>query len=146
MEDKLETKPFDGLKPEELLTLDEAIKFLGTSKPTLYRLLRQDEIKGLKVGRQWRFRAADLTAYMERSPVAVAAAPKGDLEKALAFFDREPSPPEAGGDAERMTGLLARQILRYALDARGPASPPCACADASAKTAKSLSAFPKNRH
>ena len=120
MQDKLETKPFDGLKPEELLTLDEAVKFLGTSKPTLYRLLGQDEIKGLKVGRQWRFRTTDLIAYMERSPVAVAAAPKGDLEKALAFFDRElaASDPEAVHDAEKMTSLLAHQILRYALDAR----------------------------
>ena len=71
---------------EELLSLDEAVKFLGTSKPTLYRLLGQDEIKGLKVGRQWRFRKVDLIAYMERGPVAVAAAPQGDLDVELAFF------------------------------------------------------------
>ena len=77
----------EASKPsEELLSLDEAVKFLGTSKPTLYRLLGQDEIKGLKVGRQWRFRRADLIAYMERGPVAVAAAPKEDLDMELAFF------------------------------------------------------------
>ena len=58
---------------EDLLTLDEAVQFLGTSKPTLYRVLALGELRGLKVGRQWRFRRSDLTAYMERSPVAAAA-------------------------------------------------------------------------
>ena len=41
-------------------------------------------LKGLKVGRQWRFRKADLVAYMERSPVAVAAAPSDVLDGELA--------------------------------------------------------------
>ena len=71
---------------EELLNLDEAVKFLGTSKPTLYRLLGKDEIKGLKVGRQWRFRKTDLMAYMQRSPVAFAAAPTQDLDRETRLF------------------------------------------------------------
>jgi len=102
---------------EDLLTLDEAVKFLGTSKPTLYRLLGLDEIKGLKVGRQWRFRKADLTAYMERSPVAFAAAPKEDLDMELAFFADQLSEPEPDmlGDLETKTIRLAHKIMQLAI-------------------------------
>ena len=107
---------------EELLSLDEAVKFLGTSKPTLYRLLGQDEIKGLKVGRQWRFRKADLIAYMERSPIAFAAAPKEDLDMELAWFDThlglEPEETEDRADAETKTDALARRIMRLAIQLR----------------------------
>jgi len=105
---------------EELLSLDEAVKFLGTSKPTLYRLLGQDEIKGLKVGRQWRFRRADLIAYMERGPVAVAAAPKEDLDMELAFFDQQLSVEETdtSGDPEAKTIRLAHKIMQLAIGAK----------------------------
>jgi excisionase family DNA binding protein len=105
---------------EELLTLDEAVKFLGTSKPTLYRLLGLDEIKGLKVGRQWRFRKADLVAYMERGPVAFTAAPTEDLDRELAFFAQQLSEPEADGiaDAETKTIRLAHKIIQLALMAK----------------------------
>src|SRR5579862_5029545 len=74
---------------EELLTLEESVQFLGTSKPTLYRWLAQGEIKGLKVGKQWRFRRADLVAYLQRDPLAVAAAPEAVVERELAFFADE---------------------------------------------------------
>ena len=105
---------------EELLSLDEAVKFLGTSKPTLYRLLGQDEIKGLKVGRQWRFRRADLTAYMERGPVAVAAAPKEDLDMELSFFADQLSEPEPdqSGDPEAKTVRLAHKIIQLAIQSK----------------------------
>lgn len=114
----------DELLKDELLNLDEAVKFLGTSKPTLYRLLGQDAIKGLKVGRQWRFRKADLIAYMERSPVAVAAAPALDLDGELGFFAgqlqqvgellTEPLDEEAN-PGERKTIQLAQSILKLAI-------------------------------
>ena len=104
---------------EELLTLDEAVKFLGTSKPTLYRLLGQDEIKGLKVGRQWRFRRADLIAYTERGPVAVSAAPKEDLDVELAFFHEQLGQTETeNGDGEAKTVRLSHQILKLAIQAQ----------------------------
>lgn len=114
------TAPHENPALEDLLNIDEAVKFLGTSKPTLYRLLGQDEVKGLKVGRQWRFRKADLTAYMERSPVAFAAAPKQDLERELTFFAGEigQKEPEFSGDAEAKTIRLAHQIIRLAIETK----------------------------
>jgi excisionase family DNA binding protein len=74
---------------QELLDLDAAVQFLGTSKPTLYRLLRQGELKGLKVGRQWRFRKPDLEAYMERGRLAAATAPTPELETEISHFSAE---------------------------------------------------------
>jgi general secretion pathway protein E len=73
---------------EVLLSFDEAVKFLDTSKSTLYRLLSQEEIQGVKVGKQWRFRKADLTAYIQRSPVAVAVDEnsRAALDTELAFL------------------------------------------------------------
>src|ERR1041385_8737742 len=74
---------------EELLTLAEAVEFLGTSRPTMYRWLERGDVKGLKVGKQWRFRKTDLVAYLERGPVAAAAAPAEELEQETAFFAAE---------------------------------------------------------
>jgi excisionase family DNA binding protein len=72
-----------------LLTLDEAARFLNVSKPTLYRMLNQGDLQGLKAGRQWRFSKFDLMRYMKRGPVAVAAAPVEVLEPELSYFRNE---------------------------------------------------------
>jgi excisionase family DNA binding protein len=114
--------------PDTALSMDEAAQYLGTSKPTLYRLLRQGDLKGLKVGKQWRFRKGDLIAYMERNPVAVAAAPAAELDDEIAFYEEEirragaelpefgekPSDPSA-----RRTDTLVRQIIALTLRAGG---------------------------
>src|SRR5215831_16412137 len=109
---------------EELLTLDDAVQFLGTSRPTLYRVLGQGNLKGLKVGRQWRFRKADLIAYMERGPVAVAAAPNEALLAELDFFGEElrrieaaePLDEESDMDtSEGRIALLVNQIVALAI-------------------------------
>ncbi len=70
----------------DILSFDQAVQFLGTSQPTLYRLLKQGDIKGLKVGRQWRFRKADLTAHMERRPATVTATELEGIDDELQFF------------------------------------------------------------
>src|SRR5437899_35138 len=69
---------------EELLSLMDAAQFLGISQRTVQRLLERGELKGTKVGRQWRFRSVDLTAYVSRAPVAIAAPPEEDLRRAEA--------------------------------------------------------------
>src|SRR5437773_10294514 len=88
---------------EELLTLNEAVEFLGTSKPTMYRWLERGDVKGLKVGKQWRFRKRDLLAYMERTPTAVTA-PAVALDAEIEHFTAElqranATVPGAGEDA-----------------------------------------------
>ncbi|MDR3708117.1 MAG: ATPase, T2SS/T4P/T4SS family [Capsulimonadaceae bacterium] len=74
-----------------LLTIDEAAKFLGTSKSTLYRLLGQGDLSATKVGKQWRFRKSDLRAYLNRD--ASPAEPEItdiDEEKMRMLLDDEP--------------------------------------------------------
>lgn len=119
-ESLLSVKLRNAAQSEELLTLDEAVKFLGTSKPTLYRLLGQDEIKGLKVGRQWRFRKTDLTAYLQRGMVALTAAPKEDLNRELTFFSEKlgEKDTDVSGDAEAKTERLADLIIRLAIESK----------------------------
>ncbi len=51
--------------PERLLTMNEAIERLGTTRPTFYRWLRTGKIKGLKVGRQWRFEPAEIDRFLK---------------------------------------------------------------------------------
>jgi excisionase family DNA binding protein len=108
---------------EELLTLAEAVEFLGTSRPTMYRWLDRGEVKGLKVGKQWRFRKSDLVAYMERGPVAVATAPAEELEAEIQFLDEElrragaERPEEEGEEAGATVNQVAdlgRRIMTLA--------------------------------
>jgi excisionase family DNA binding protein len=77
------------LAMQDLLDLEAAVQFLGTSKPTLYRLLRAGDIKGVKVGRQWRFRRTDLEAYLEHGPAGERGSPTLDLDHALALIEGE---------------------------------------------------------
>jgi type IV pilus assembly protein PilB len=80
--------PISEQSSDDLLNIDEAAKFLDTSKSTLYRLLSGSEVKGTKVGKQWRFRKADLVAYLQRTPetVTVTESARGDLEAEAAFL------------------------------------------------------------
>ena len=49
----------------DVLDLKEAAEFLKVSKPTFFRWLAQDRIKGFKAGQQWRFYRADLEAFLK---------------------------------------------------------------------------------
>lgn len=50
---------------EGLLTMDEAIDMLKTTRPTFYRWLRSGKLKGMKVGRQWRFLSEDIERFLK---------------------------------------------------------------------------------
>jgi excisionase family DNA binding protein len=109
---------------DDLLSLDEAVQFLTTSRPTFYRLLGQGDLKGFKVGRQWRFRRSELLAYLERRPPEVAPAPPEALEAELEYFGDEVrraggSPPAEDSEltdaGQRRTDRLARAIIELAV-------------------------------
>jgi len=48
----------------ELLDMGQAIEMVKTSRPTFYRWLRSGKIKGMKVGRQWRFYREDIERFL----------------------------------------------------------------------------------
>lgn len=49
----------------DLLEIDQAIALLKTTRPTFYRWLRAGKIKGMKVGRQWRFNREDVERFLK---------------------------------------------------------------------------------
>lgn len=52
------------VQQDDLLDIDQAVAMIKTSRPTFYRWLRIGQIKGLRVGRQWRFRRQELERFM----------------------------------------------------------------------------------
>ncbi len=49
----------------DLLDLDQAIALLKTTRPTFYRWLHSGRIRGIKVGRQWRFERSDIESFLK---------------------------------------------------------------------------------
>ncbi len=57
----------EGIDAKEggILGVDEAAEFLDVARSTFYRWLRAGMIKGMKVGRQWRFYREDLERFLK---------------------------------------------------------------------------------
>ena len=57
---------------DDVLDMDEAVAFLKTTRPTLYRWIGLGKVQGFKAGRQWRFYRRDLRKFLEYDdPTAV---------------------------------------------------------------------------
>lgn len=54
-----------GDQNDEILTVDEVAAFLKAGKRTVYRLAANGTLPAFKLGGTWRFRRADLDAWME---------------------------------------------------------------------------------
>lgn len=50
---------------DELIDMEKAAEMLKTTRSTFYRWLREGRIKGMKVGRQWRFYREDIERFLE---------------------------------------------------------------------------------
>ena len=59
------SNPPNGKTNGEVISMDEAIALLKTTRPTFYRWLRAGKIKGMKVGRQWRFYRSEVDRFMK---------------------------------------------------------------------------------
>jgi len=60
--------PEPALIGDRLLTLREAAEVLRLSTRTLREYVKRGEIKGKIIGKQWRFRRADLDVFFENAP------------------------------------------------------------------------------
>ena len=95
----------------ELIDMAEAIKLLKTTRPTFYRWLRSGKIKGMKLGRQWRFYREDIERFLKgEEPRVDLPADITPLIEALrkqveAFGARDLSPEDAS-DVERAVSLM----------------------------------------
>ncbi len=64
---------------QRLLTAAEVADQLRVSTMTIYRLIRRGELPAVRVGRNYRVRDEDLTAYLDAQIVDPASIDLGDL-------------------------------------------------------------------
>lgn len=50
----------------EQLTITQVASTLGVSERTIYRLMDQDELHPVKIGKSWRFDQDEVDAYVEK--------------------------------------------------------------------------------
>ncbi len=109
---KNKKKP-DSAATENLLGMDEAIALLKTTRPTFYRWLKTGKLRGMKVGRQWRFYRKDVEGFLRgeglRYDLPVGVEP---LINALRKRIGERGEPLSSlSDAERME-LASELVIR----------------------------------
>ena len=103
-----------GEGAEELLTMQQAIELLKTTRATFYRWLRSGRIQGMKVGRQWRFERGEIRRFLrgeDRQVEQSIAAADRELGKVYDSYDI-PDPPRfaiedrsGAGDTNPLTGF-----------------------------------------
>lgn len=64
------------MKDDVFLTTEEVLEYLQVNLRTVYRLIKAGKIPAVRVGRQWRFRRADIDAWLEsQRPRAARSVP-----------------------------------------------------------------------
>lgn len=56
--------------PDEILTLPEVAKLLKVAEKTVYTMAQKGEFPAFKVRGQWRFKRADIDAWIEQQKAA----------------------------------------------------------------------------
>jgi excisionase family DNA binding protein len=54
------------------LTTEEVLACLRVTPRTIYRLIKTGELPAIRIGRQWRFRRADLDEWIDRQRTAAS--------------------------------------------------------------------------
>ena len=62
---------------DQALTVKDIARLLQVDEKTVYRLTKKGELPGFKVAGSWRFKQADMDAWVERQKVVVLASAKG---------------------------------------------------------------------
>ena len=80
---------------DTFLTTEEVLDYLHVNLRTVYRLIKAGKIPAVRVGRQWRFKRADLDAWLDgqrsrksrNAPVAAAAPGSPERPRVLVVDD-----------------------------------------------------------
>jgi excisionase family DNA binding protein len=97
----------------DLVDVPEAVRLLGTTQPTFYRWLRSGRLKGMKVGRQWRFYRGDIEGFLRGESPRIdlgadirplLSALEGELRKVGAAVPKA----DDSGPVVRSVGLVVR--------------------------------------
>ncbi len=57
---------------DNLLTTEDVLTYLRVNARTVYRLIRDGELRAVRVGRQWRVRRQDLDRFVAAQRIALA--------------------------------------------------------------------------
>jgi type IV pilus assembly protein PilB len=107
---------------EEMVGLDGAAGILGVSRSTLQRMLKQGNVRGFKVGRQWRFRRSDLDKFGRMSHPSSAGVKVNEIDALAASvasrekgagdvqFESSPSGFPASEEEASLDELLKRLL------------------------------------
>ena len=86
----------------DLLTTRQVQDLLKVDRITVYRMLQDGRLKGIKIGQQWRFPRAEVERFLGVSPAATAqpaisdpAFPTHCVQTIQDLFAEEPSAPAA---------------------------------------------------
>lgn len=52
---------------KDILTIDEAAKYLNLNKETIYKHVRSGDLPGKKIGNKWRFSKRKLREWIEKN-------------------------------------------------------------------------------
>jgi excisionase family DNA binding protein len=74
-------------RDDDILDMDQAVAFLKTTKPTLYRWINQGKVQGFKAGRQWRFYRRDLRKFLEYDDPTAAGIDLNAVRDAIEALD-----------------------------------------------------------
>ena len=74
-------------RDDDVLDLDEAVAFLKTTKPTMYRWIALGKVQGFKAGRQWRFYHRDLRKFLEYEEPTAAGIDMEAVRAAIKLLD-----------------------------------------------------------
>jgi excisionase family DNA binding protein len=61
-----------------VLNADEAARILRVSRKTLYRLAASGELRGRKVGREWRFTEDEILRFLKAARASAQAREEGE--------------------------------------------------------------------
>ncbi len=97
----------------ELMDMEQALAALSTTRPTFYRWLRAGAIKGVKAGRQWRFRREDIERFLKgESPLVEVPADLKPLIRDLRQRLGERNVEQAGDQVQLAVMLAVRVALQ----------------------------------
>lgn len=73
---RMTTSRLQVILMDQALTVKEVALLLQVDEKTVYRLTQKGELPGFKVAGSWRFKRADMDAWVERQKIAVKASLK----------------------------------------------------------------------
>jgi excisionase family DNA binding protein len=79
--------PLTVERDDDVLDLDQAVAYLKTTKPTMYRWIGLGKVQGFKAGRQWRFYRRDLRKFLEYEDPTAAGIDLAAVRAAIKLLD-----------------------------------------------------------